>query len=264
MTTLLQQICADKRLHIAASKTHISLGELEHKANAVAPPLDFVGALRAASKANGFGLIAEIKRGSPSRGIIRENFDPASHAKAYEAGGATCLSVLTDIPYFHGEDSHLLAVRGSCSLPILRKDFMLDPYQVIEARAMGADCILIVMAAVSDNEAAELETTAHALGMAVLIETHTESEVERALTHLQSPLIGINNRDLHTFETDLKTTESLAPLIPDDRIIVCESGISTHGDIQRMADVRARCFLVGESLLTQEDLTTATEKLLRG
>ena len=264
MTTFLQQICADKRLHIEASKANVSLAELEEQAANIPPPLDFALALRAASSGDGFGLIAEIKRGSPSKGIIRTNFDPASHAKAYEAGGATCLSVLTDTPYFHGDDSHLRAVRAACSLPILRKDFMLDTYQVLEARAMGADCILIIMAAVSDAEAVELEAAAHALGMAALIETHTESEVERALTHLKSPLIGINNRDLHTFEISLTTTETLAPLVPQDRIIICESGIRTNADIQRMGNVGARCFLVGESLLVQSDLTAATKTLLEG
>lgn len=260
----LQEICAKKREHIATKKSAVSLAELEMRAQGAEAPRGFATALRNASKGNGIGIIAEVKKASPSKGLIRADFSPPVLARAYQAGGATCLSVLTDTPYFQGEDSFLISARGAVTLPVLRKDFMLDPYQVLESRALGADCILLIMAALSDEQAKELESAAFALNMDVLIEVHDEEELERALTHLTSPLLGINNRNLKTLEVDLATSEQLAPRIPANYIGICESGIATPQDIARMKAANLHCFLVGESLMRQTDVATATRALLGG
>jgi indole-3-glycerol phosphate synthase len=260
MSNVLDRICADKRAQIAERKARRPMSRILDEAVSAGVPRPFAAALRAAS-ASGYGLIAEIKRASPSKGLIRADFDPVMLARAYEAGGASCLSVLTDTPYFQGIDDHLMAARSSVELPVLRKDFMLDPYQIVESRALGADCILLIMAALGDGEAGELETIAHSHGMDVLIEIHDEAELARAL-ELSSPLIGINNRNLKTLETDLATTRRLAPLVPDDRLVVCESGLYTPHDLADMAAVGARCFLIGESLMRQADVARAVETLL--
>jgi indole-3-glycerol phosphate synthase len=207
------------------------------------------------------GLIAEVKRASPSKGVIREKFNPVEIATAYAEAGASCISVLTDVPYFQGEDSYLVDVRSHVPLPVLRKDFMLEPYQIKESRALGADCILLIMAALSDVQAAELEQAALELGMDVLVEVHDEAECERALK-LKSTLLGVNNRNLKTLTVDLSTTEKLATMVPDNYTLVCESGIATHQEIERMNKAGAYCFLVGESLMREKDIAAATRKLL--
>lgn len=257
----LDKICADKREHVAARKREASLSYLEQLALAQTPPRGFRQAIEKKVRSGNIALIAEVKKASPSKGLIRADFDPATLAMAYEAGGATCLSVLTDEPYFQGHDDYLKAARTAVNLPVLRKDFMLDPYQVIEARALGADCILLIMAALSDEQAAELEEVAHALGMSVLVEVHDAPELERALK-LQTKLLGVNNRNLKTLEVTLQTAADLAAMIPEGHIKVAESGISTQADIEKLRGFGYGCFLVGESLMREADVTAATRKLL--
>jgi len=261
MTDILAEIVARKRQDIAAAKRARPLGALDRAARDQVLPRGFIAALRAALADGRYGLIAEIKKASPSHGLIRPDFDPAAIAWAYEASGAACLSVLTDTPYFQGEPAHLQAARAACALPVLRKDFMVDPYQVVEARAMGADCILLILAALSDAQAAELEAASIERSLDVLIEVHDRAELDRAL-QLRSPLIGVNNRNLKTLKTDLATTVELAAALPSDRLAVSESGLQSAADLARMAAAGARCFLVGESLLRHHDVAAATRALL--
>ena len=258
----LDEICATKREEVAARKTAHTLGDLDRLAGAATPPRGFRRALQAKAEA-GFGLIAEIKKASPSKGLIRADFRPHQHAMDYAAGGAACLSVPTDAPFFQGHEDFLIEARASCDLPVLRKDFMVDPWQVAESRAMGADAILIIVAALDDGLMAEIEQAAIERGMDVLVEVHDEGEMERAL-QLRSRLIGVNNRDLRTFRTDLGTTEKLAPLAPDGTLLVGESGINSHADCLRLEQSGVRCFLVGESLMRQDDVRGATRALLTG
>jgi indole-3-glycerol phosphate synthase len=262
MTDKLAEICATKREEVAARKARATIDDLDRAALAAGAPRGFRYALEAKAR-SGFGLIAEIKKASPSKGLIRADFRPAEHALAYQRGGAACLSVLTDAPYFQGHEDYLMDARAACDLPVLRKDFMVDPWQVAEARAIGADAILIIVAALDDGEMAEIESAALERGMDVLVEVHDEAELERA-TRLRSRLIGVNNRDLRTFQTDLATTERTASVVPEGTLLVAESGINTHADLQRLSRFGVRCFLVGESLMRQDDVAAATRALLEG
>ena len=258
----LTEILATKAEEVAERRKSRSVTQLDAiDAGAVR---GFAAALEAKIAAGSFGLIAEIKKASPSKGLIRKDFNPADHARAYEAGGAACLSVLTDAPWFQGHEEFLIAARTACNLPVLRKDFMIDPWQVAEARSIGADAILIIVAALDDGPMREIEAAALERGMDVLVEVHDEAELDRALTHIRSRLIGVNNRDLRTFETDLAVTERLAKRVPPGTLLVGESGIAAHADCQRLARSGVHAFLVGESLMRQADVTAATRTLLEG
>jgi indole-3-glycerol phosphate synthase len=258
---ILRRICADTSAEVARRRA--ASPDLRDRLAAAPAPRGFAAALDRQVAAGAFGIIAEIKRASPSGGDIRPNFDPADLARAYQRGGAACLSILTDLPYFSGTDADLVAARAGCDLPVLRKDFMVDPWQIDESRALGADCILLIMAVLSDAQAAEMEARAFELGMDVLAESHDAAELERAL-RLRTTLIGINNRDLRIMHTSLETTIELAPRVPPGRTIVGESGYRSHADLLRVAPHGVRRFLVGESLLRQDDLAAATSTLMRG
>ena len=260
MANKLDEICATKRVEVADRKALQSIGDLDRLSASQTAPRGFRAALDVKA-AEGFGLIAEIKKASPSKGLIRADFRPAEHAAAYEAGGAACLSVLTDAPYFQGHEDYLVAARAACSLPVLRKDFMVDPWQVAEARAIGADAILIIVAALDDSEMQEIESAAIERGMDVLVETHDAAELDRAL-RLQSRLIGVNNRNLKDFTVDFARTYELIECAPKDCTFVAESGLSSHADLAAMASHGVRCFLVGESLMRADDVEQATRELL--
>ena len=257
---VLARICAAKRDHVEARKSAIGPADMDARAHAAPAPRGFLAQLRRISDSKGYALICEIKKASPSKGLIRDDFDPIALAKAYRDGGAACLSVLTDSPYFQGRDEDLAVARAAVDLPVLRKDFMIDPYQIAEARALGADCVLLIMAALSDPQAEELELAAQTWGMDVLIEVHDRGELERAL-RLRSPLIGINNRNLKTLEVDLEVTKKLASLVTPDRLLVSESGLRVRGDLMEMREAGARAFLIGESLMRQKDVCAAARAL---
>ncbi len=248
MSDILQRILATKRDEVAAARAAVSDSEVERQAKATHPPRDFAGALRARIAAGKPAVIAEVKRASPSKGLLRENFDPAAIARSYEAAGAACLSVLTDRQYFQGAPQHLATARAACALPVLRKEFIVDPYQVLEARVMGADCVLLIVSALSPAQMKSFEATASDLGMSVLVEVHDAAELEAALA-LSTPLIGINNRSLRTFETRLETTLGLLPKVPAGRIVITESGILSRADVRRMREAGVDAFLVGEAFM---------------
>jgi indole-3-glycerol phosphate synthase len=260
MSDVLAEICAVKREHVARRKATLPLATLEAKLTTQAPR-GFARALAAAREAGHYALIAEIKKASPSKGLIRAEFDPPTLARAYASGGATCLSVLTDCPYFQGSDTYLAAARDAVPLPALRKDFMLDPWQIFESRWLGADAVLLIMACLDDHEARDLAMVARELTMDVLVEVHDEAELDRALA-LPGALLGVNNRNLRTLAVDLATFERLAPRAPADRLLVAESGLYDHADLARMAAAGARAFLVGESLMREADVAAATRRLL--
>ena len=262
MADLLQRILATKREELRAARAAVPSAEIERRARAAPPPRDFLGALRARVAAGGAAVIAEVKRASPSRGLLRADFRPADIARSYERGGAACLSVLTDSEYFQGAPQHLAEARAACALPVLRKDFILEPYQVFEARAMGADCVLLIAAALTGAAMRELEKAAQALGMAVLVEVHDAAELEAALA-LDTPLVGINNRNLRTFETRLETTLELGARVPAPRLVVAESGIGSAGDVTRLWDEGVRAFLVGEAFMRAEDPGNSLTKLFK-
>ena len=261
MSDKLAEICASTAAEVARRKASVNDAELAARIAAASPPRGFRAALDAKIAAGHPALIAEIKRASPSKGLIRADFDPPALARAYQEGGATCLSVLTDEPSFQGADEYLLAAHATTTLPCLRKDFLYDPWQVTQSRALNADCVLLIMASLDDGQAAELEAAAFDHGMDVLIEVHDEAELERAAL-LKSPLIGINNRNLHTFEVTLETTRRLARRVPENRLIVAESGLYTPADLADLAQYGARCFLIGESLMRQDDVAAATRAIL--
>lgn len=260
MADILQRILATKREEVAAARSSVPPAEMEARARAAPPPRDFLGAIRAKMAAGKPAVIAEIKRASPSKGVLREHFDPAAIAKSYEAAGAACLSVLTDRQYFQGAPEHLVAARAACALPVLRKDFILEPFQVLEARAMGADCILLIAAALGLDAMRDFERLAGNLGMAVLVEVHNASELETALG-LATPLIGINNRSLRTFETSVDTTIGLSQRIPAGRIVVSESGIRTRADVALLRQHEVSAFLVGEAFMRTADPGAALQDL---
>jgi indole-3-glycerol phosphate synthase len=262
MSDKLTEICQTKRAEVQTRKGFATISDLDARAAGQSAPRGFEAALRAKAE-TGFALIAEIKKASPSKGLIRPDFRPAEHAVAYERGGAACLSILTDAPYFQGHEDFLVEARAAVSLPVIRKDFMVDPWQVAEARAIGADAILIIVAALDDGLMVELEAAAHERGMDCLVEVHNETEMERA-SRLKSRLIGVNNRDLKRFVTDIGITERLAPLAPEGTLLVSESGINGHADLQRLSACGARTFLVGESLMREADVEAATRALLLG
>jgi len=261
MSDTLDRIVADKKRHVAGRMSQRSLRVVENRARDTDSPRGLAKALKATIAEGRYGLIAEIKKASPSKGLIREDFDPPSLARSYERGGATCLSILTDQPYFQGKDEFLTQARAAVKLPVLRKDFMIDPYRVPEARALGADCILLIMACLDDAMAAELAKLAHKWGMDVLVEVHDAPELERAL-QVDADLIGVNNRNLKTLAVDLATTEKLAPLVPKDRVLVAESGLGSPADLARMARVGASAFLIGESFMRKPDVEAAVREML--
>jgi len=261
MSDTLTKITADTARHVAACKAATPMDKVEALARKADAPRGFAGALKRAIADGRYGLIAEIKKASPSKGLIRADFDPPSLARAYERGGASCLSVLTDGPYFQGKDEYLVQARAATKLPVLRKDFMIDPYQIVEARALGADCVLLIMACLSDALAAELAKLAHKWGMDVLVEVHDGPELERAL-HIEGDLVGVNNRNLKTLAVDLATTERLAPMVPKDRVLVAESGLGSPADLARMARVGASAFLIGESFMRKPDVEQAVREIL--
>jgi indole-3-glycerol phosphate synthase len=258
---VLEKISAYKRQEIAAARAAQPLHAVTRAAREASPPRGFAAALQRAAAAKRPALIAEIKKASPSKGLIRDSFDPDALARAYEKGGATCLSVLTDTPSFQGSPDHLSSAHAAVSLPVLRKDFMLEPYQVVQSRAIGADCILVILAMVDDETAASLITTARDWGMDAIVEVHNESETRRAVD-LNAAIVGINNRDLKTFVTTLDTAIRLKPLIPQDRIVVAESGLSTPADLRRLASAGIGAYLIGEALMRESDVETATRRLL--
>jgi len=259
--TVLEKILARKAEEVSARRAVVSLAEVEREARMADAPRGFARALLEQAKRKEPAVIAEIKKASPSKGVLRENFEPAAIAESYAAGGATCLSVLTDIDFFQGADRYLQQARAACTLPVIRKDFMIDPYQVVEARALGADCILLIVSALDDGQMAELAATAKAFDLDVLVEVHDGDELERALKTLDTPLVGINNRNLHTFEVSLETTLDLLPRIPRDRLVITESGILNRADVELMEISEVYAFLVGEAFMRAENPGTELERL---